>query len=360
MDRMSEKAPRPGQATFAAWLIIGGSVILVLTAWQRISSLHTLEVQEELQRVLSEPPVSGTGLGLESLQTIIRILCMVAAGAATASAILGVHALKGSTSARLALTLLAPLILVGGFATAGFFAPLVVAGVVMLWLRPTRDWFAGRPWLPASDTTHARRHDPFAVQPREGIDTPAKPSVPPAQEARPAAQPGPHSGPYGAPLPTEPSASPSHPTAPAPRRRPGALVAACVLTWVSCLLVAGVMLLMSLVMAVARDDLFDEIERQQPSFDLRGMSEAELATGTFVMTAVVVVWCLAAAVVAVLALRGRQWARIALVVSAATATLVLMAASLVNPLLVVLLAVSATTIWLLLRADVSTWFSDRG
>ena len=44
---MPETAPRPGQATFAAWLIIGGSVILVLTAYQRISTLHTLEVQED-------------------------------------------------------------------------------------------------------------------------------------------------------------------------------------------------------------------------------------------------------------------------------------------------------------------------
>ena len=83
MDPMSQDAPRPGQATFAAWLIIGGSVILVVTAWQRISSLHTLEVQEELRRVLSEPPLSSTGLGFEGLKTTIRVMCMVAAAAAT-------------------------------------------------------------------------------------------------------------------------------------------------------------------------------------------------------------------------------------------------------------------------------------
>ncbi|MEQ6902764.1 hypothetical protein, partial [Nocardioides sp. YIM 152588] len=142
-----DTSQRPSQATLAGWLIIGGSIVLVLTAWERISSLHTLEVQEELQRVLSEPPVSGTGLTVSSLSTTVRVLCMVAAGAATASTILGFQALKRSTTARIVLTGLAPLVLVGGFATASFFAPMVVAGIAMLWLQPTRDWFAGRPWV---------------------------------------------------------------------------------------------------------------------------------------------------------------------------------------------------------------------
>ena len=178
---MPETAPRPGQATFAAWMIIGGSVILVLTAYQRISTLHTLEVQEELMRVLSEQPLSGTGLGLNGLKTIIRVLCMIAAAAATASTILGVQALRRSTSARLALTLLAPLVLIAGFATPGFFAPMVVAGVCMLWLRPTRDWFAGRPWATATSTVAQRRPDPFAPQARPDQEKrPAHPRAPAA------------------------------------------------------------------------------------------------------------------------------------------------------------------------------------
>jgi hypothetical protein len=364
---MTEKAPRPGQATFAAGLIIGGSAILVLTAWQRISSLHTLEVQEELQRVLSEPPISGTGLSLESLKTTIRVLCMVAAAAATASAILGVQALRRSTSARLALTLLAPLVLIGGFATAGFFAPLVVAGVVMLWLRPTRDWFAGRPWLPASAGADARRDarraDPFAVQPREGIDTPAPPEAPAAPRApepQPApdqaTEPGPHISPYAAPLGTpEPTIAP-YGAAP---KRPGALIAACVITWVSCTVVSGFMLLFSLIMAFARDEFFDELERQQPDLDMQGMSQSELATGTFVMTAIVVLWSLAAMVLAVLALRRLQWARIALAVCTGVAGLVVLGATLFNPLMVVLLGATLVTFWLLLRADVNAWFKQR-
>jgi hypothetical protein len=356
---MPEKAARPGQATFAAWLIIGGSVILVATAWQRISTLHTLEVQEELQRVLSEPPLSGTGLGLDGLQTTIRVMCMVAAAAATASAILGVQALRRSTGARLALTLVAPLVLIGGFATASFFAPLVVAGVCMLWLRPTRDWFAGRPWATSTSALAHRRPDPFAPQARPDTDHHAPPAQGPRSPApSPAsAEPGPFRGEYGAPLP-----EPGPPSSPydVRGRRPGALVAACVIVWASSVIVSGFMLLISLVMAVARDQLFDEVERQQPDFDMQGLSQAELATGTYVATAFVVLWCAAAFVLAVLAFRGLSWARIALVVCTGTAGLVLLGATFLNPLLVVLLAADLATIWLLLRSDVTAWFTRGG
>ncbi len=351
---MSQDAPRPGQATFAAWLIIGGSVVLVLTAWQRISSLHTLEVQEELRRVLSEPPVSSTGLGLEGLKTTIRVMCMVAAAAATASAILGLHALRRSTSARLVLTLLAPVVLIGGFATAGIFAPLVVAGVVMLWLRPTRDWFAGRPWLSTASAAASRRPDPFA--PRSEPHEPEKrqPAAPPPPPAPVLDRPGPHPTPYGAPSPTSDAAA--SPYGPSSAKRPAALLAACVLVWVSTALVSGFMLLVSLVMAVAREDLFDELERQQPDLDLGGMSHAELATGTFVLTAFLVCWCLVATVLAVFTIRRVAWARVALVVCTGIAGLVALAATLASPPLVVVLAAIGVTFWLLLRNDVTAWF----
>jgi hypothetical protein len=349
---MSEQGPRPRQVTFAGWLIIGGSVVLVAMAWQRISALQSLEFQEEMRKVLSQPPFSDTGLGFGALKTTIRVLCMVAAGAATASTILGFQALRRSTSARLALTLLAPLVLIGGFATAGFFAPMVVAGVVMLWLQPSRDWFAGRPWLPRSSASGAAggssRPDPFApAPPRDDLPAPVAP--PP-----PVTQPGPYGEPFGSVRPAyDPAAS-----APAAvrARRPPALIAACVLVWASTALVSGLMLLFSIVMAVARDELFDEIHKQQPDFDMKGMSESELASATFVMTAIIVVWCVVAAVLAVLAFRGQGWARVGLAVCTGGTGLLVLAATLLSPPLVVLLAATAVTLWLLLRPDVTAYF----
>lgn len=370
---MSQDAPRPGQATFAAWLIIGGSVILVVTAWQRISSLHTLEVQEELRRVLAEPPLSSSGLGFEGLKTTIRVMCMVAAAAATASTILGWHALKRSTSARLALTLLAPVVLIGGFATAGIFAPLVVAGVVMLWLRPTRDWFAGRPWAPAVSAAGPKRPDPFAPRSADRAEPEERKPEPPPAPTRP----GPYQGTYGGPPPpaTPPTDSPAphqqapypspNPYAPQPHarpqgsptaKRPASLVAACVITWVTTALVSGFLLLVSLVLAVAREDLFDELERQQPDLDLGGMTHAELATGMFVATGLVVVWSVVAMVLAALAFRRIGWARIALIVCTGVAGLVALAATLASPPLVLVLGAIGVTFWLLVRADVTAWF----
>ncbi|MEZ0581346.1 hypothetical protein [Nocardioides sp. MH1] len=374
---MSEKqAPRPGQATFAGWLIIGGSVILVATAWQRISTLHTLEFQDQLRKVLDEQPFAGSGLDVDTLQTTIRVLCMIAAAAATASAILGFQALQRSTSARLALTLISPLVVVGGFATAGFFAPMVAAGIVMLWLQPSRDWFAGRVWVPRATTpgrgsgsaSSGTRPDPFAPPPPQHLLPQAPPPEPAAPEPtapEPSADgPAPYQRPFGAPLPdVDPGPTGWPPAAPAVRaaaqpraKRPGALVAACIITWASAAVVSGGMLVLSFVMAVARDELFDEIEKQQPGFDMQGMTQGELATATFVMTAVVVVWSLAAAVLAVLAFRGATWARVALVICTAGTGLVVLAAALLSPALFVLLGAITVTLWLLLRPDVTAWY----
>lgn len=356
MGRVSTQSPRPGQTTLAGWLIIGGSIVLVLTAWQRISTLHTLEVQEELRRVLSEPGLDGLGMSVSTLSEVIRVLCMVAAGAATASAILGFHALRRSTSARLALTLLAPLIAVGGFATAGFFAPMVVAGVVMLWLRPTRDWFAGRPWAPqrlerGATAAREKRPDPFA---------PPAPEPPTADPAAPAAPP-PYEGVYGAPAPEQPVAGqPAHPPqapAAAVPARPGRLIAACVITWVSTLTVAGVMGLAALLL-LADPSLMDQAiaDAEGQGVDLRGLGRDELTAATVAVSAVFVGWSLAAAVLAILAYRRVEWARIVLIISGALAGLLMLVMAIMAPFLVVLVAAAAVTCALLLRPEVASWF----
>lgn len=380
---MSQRETRPGQATFAGWLIIGGSVVLVVSAWQRIAGLRTLEAQEELRRVLADEPMSGLGLSVDELSETIRVLSMVSAGAATAAVILGFYALRRSTQARLALSLLAPLVLVGGFATAGFFAPLVVAGVTMLWLRPTRDWFAGRPWTvePAGSSAardRASRPDPFQVRPPEQAgDPPApprgqqpgqQPAQPPAEPGQPGAQPGEAPAPWTPPTPPPggpgPAATPYgarphpfHAHAAPSGRRPGALVWACALVWAGSGLVAVGMLLTALVLAVARDQLITELERQQDgSLSDLGITEQDLVLATYVTTAVVVVWCAVAIVLAVLAFRRVGWARAALAISTSMAGVTMLLFAIVNPLLVVLVAAAGATTWLLLRPEVAAWF----
>lgn len=369
---MSQDRPqRPGQATLAGWLIIGGSVVVLMTAWSRIAALPTLEVQQEFQDVVAEPPLDASGLSADDLSTVVRILCMVAGGAATAAAILGFYALRRSTSARLALSLLAPLILIGGFATAGFFAPLVAAGIVLLWMTPTRDWFAGRPWSVPSRPSDRRgqgserdraqgpdRPDPFAAPPREPAPTvPADATTPsrPAPLAPGTVMPGRGSDEVHAVA--NPYLGPGGSTA-APRageRRPPALIWACSIVWVSTLLVAGGLLLVTLAVAIGGQDLWTEFERQQGPLEDLGVTQDQISVAVYALTAIAVPWCVAAAAIAVVAFLGKHWARITLAVSSASAGALMLVMALANPLLVVLAAACAVTTWLLLRRDVASW-----
>ncbi|MFC5727330.1 MULTISPECIES: hypothetical protein [Nocardioides] len=350
-----ETQPRPGQATLAGALIIGGSIVVLLAAWQRISTLHTIESQESLRQALSRPPLDSLGLSLEALEVTVRVLCLIAAGAATAAAILGFQVFKRSTSARIGLSVLAPLLLVGGFATEGFFAPMVVAGITLLWLQPTRDWYAGRPWLQRYEERRAERLAAIRSPARTGQDSvgaPTPPAAPPVAPTEPGLQ-----GVLGAEDTILPDASHGQHQPGVVRRRPPALVWACALTWVTSGLVAAGLVVSALAMTLQRDESMAEIRKQQgEALDTYGLTEAQLLAGVYVVLGALVLWALAAIVVAYLTFRGHNWARITLAVSSAVAGATCLALALGNPGLIVLVVVLATCTWLLLRADVTAWF----
>ena len=48
--------PRPRQVTLSATLVIAGSVLLVLSIFERLGDLRSLETRTDIQRFLSEPP----------------------------------------------------------------------------------------------------------------------------------------------------------------------------------------------------------------------------------------------------------------------------------------------------------------
>ncbi|GAA1504913.1 hypothetical protein [Nocardioides humi] len=339
---MSQEQPRPGQATLAGALIVGGSVFVVLAAWQRISSLHTLEVQEELQRVLTEPMTANLGLSVDGLATAIRILCLVGAGAATASAILGIQVFKRSAGARVALTVLAPLLFVGGLATAGFLAPMVLAGIALLWLQPTRDWYAGRPWIQRYEERRAAR---LAALRPPGAQAPPGTPAPPAVV--------PPSGP--APLPPPGARGRVDRGA-----RPPALVAACVLTWIASGLVVLALALVGTWVAQHREQVFADVVRDQPSWlDTSQVTEADVVASVYLLLGGVAAWALGAAVLAVLALVGQNWARITLAISGGCAALLALLLSLGVWPLVILVAMLAGSTWLLIRPEVARWYAGR-
>ena len=369
---MSESTtlPRPRQVTLAAWLIMVGSVLVVLTVFDRIAGLHDLETREAVEEFLARPPGNGMGLDVTGVLELIRVAAMVAGGCAAAAAILGYHVLKRSRGARIGLTVLAAPLLVSGLVTGGFMSSLVAASAVMLWLQPSRDWFDGKPARPErpreertaapSGPDHRERAgadhgDPWSSAPT-GHTPPATPS----------AGPRPHPG-FGVVPPasyaaTQVAPRPDHHVAagppPARPRRPDAVVWACVLTWVFSGVAAFVMAISALVMAASPDLVFDELYRQNPDLADQGVTERTIQVATYVTATVTVLWAVAASVLAVLLVRRVRWARVALLASTGAAGfLCLLAAALGSLLLVVPMVACAATFTMLLQANVRAWLA---
>lgn len=346
---MSEKQPRPPQATFAGVLIIGGSLLLIAAAWERVATLHTLEAQRGIETWLSSNDLEG--MTVDGLVTTLRVLCIVGGGAAAASAILGFQVFQRSLSARVALAVLAPLLLVGALASNVVVAAMAVFGIGLLWAQPTRDWYAGRPWLQAYQERRAARMGTL----RSGSPTL------PDREAPPAGRPDPFRAPPAGPPPAAPapgSRLPAH--RPDVVRRPGALLAACILAWVLSTLTVVGMTLTALAVAVQGEELFAEVEKQQPDMVASsGITEQQFVASFLVIAAGLVLWGIAALVLAGLAFAGQNWARIALAVSGVCAAILTLVMSVTAPPLVVVTVALAVGTWLLLRPEVIAWYRVR-
>lgn len=364
---MSEsKSPRPRQVTVAAWLIMAGSVFVVLSVFDQVATMHSLETRRSVEDFLDQPPGSDLGIGVDAMIDLLRVVAMVAGGCATAAAILGYQVLQRSRAARVALTVLAGPLFLAGLVAGGFMSSIVAASVVMLWFQPARDWFAGRtpPAAPPSSARTTRTAPPAPPAPTGrpvGGDTPPPP--PPSSSPSSSGEPRAYAG-FGSPAPTgqpwaPPSASPyAAPGAAASAARPAAVVWACALTWVTSGLVAIGMALSALVFALDPDPVFAELRRQQPELLEAGVSRDLLVTGVITLAAGAVVWCLAAVVVAWFAFRRARWAHVTLLVFAAAAGAVSLLGTLLGsfPLVVPLFACVAA-VALLSRRPVRGWFA---
>jgi hypothetical protein len=340
---MSEPKPvRPPQVTVAGWLVIGGSVVVVLMALGQGAALHSLDTRDAVEEYLSRPPGDQLGVGVQGMLMLLRIVWTVAAVSAAAAAVLGWYALQRSKAARIGLSWLAvPLFVTSfffiGVSGASAFPAMVTAAIVMLWFQPARDWYDGitrtaplPPPLPAPPTAPTGR-DPL-------LDLPP------------------------------PTAPPLHPTAYAerpsglvqPSRRPVSVTWACVLAWLSTAAVFGLLGLVLVVMLASPDALLEAAHRENPDLASSGMTDADLKTSTYVGCALVMAWSAAAAALAVLTWRRIGWAATALAVSAGLASLLCLL-SVVGSLVVMLvpLAVCAATVALLLRPESLAWFRAR-
>jgi len=110
-----------------------------------------------------------------------------------------------------------------------------------------------------------------------------------------------------------------------------------------------------LMLLVARDTLLEAV-RQTPEFQASALTTGDLLSALWVVSALVLFWCLVAFVLAVFAFRRQGWARGLLVASAVMATLVALLAFPVGLVVAVPTAVSAG---LLLSSSARTWYATR-
>jgi hypothetical protein len=350
---------RPPQVTLASGIVMFASAVALLTAWELVSSLGSLEMQETIASVLADPPFSGTGLDMQAATDLLRIVGIVSAVCACATGILGWYVRRPDRHARLALTLFAVPLFVTGLPAGGLAGSFVAAGAAMLWMPPAREWFATGKWTPPAPAreSEAARRTPFDAPPRDDHPTAPPPAARPFGEP-PAGQPSPY-----APQPPYAQQPPYVPHAQQWQQRqllnarPSAMVAAFVITVV----MAGGLLVLSLLWialaGLSPDFLMRVLEEQQPGLVEEGVTLAQVRSTVFAYAGAFVVWCLLALALAGFAMARRAWARRGLMASAAFSAGGCLVFALDVPLVLIPAAAAVATVACLRRVEVRRWFA---
>ena len=199
-------------------------------------------------------------------------------------------------------------------------------------------------------------------------DPPASPHGQPDPYGQPPQQPG-HGQqppPYGQPAPYG-QQQPAYDTSggygapPAyssdPHKRPGTVTAAGIITIICAGLSFLLMALFALMLAVAKDEAREQIEKE-PAFEDAGISADTLIDAGVAIFGILALWCLIATVLGFLVLRRSNGARIALVVSAAVSALVSLL-GITGGVTAITLIASIAVIVLLFTGGASEWFKGK-
>jgi len=358
--------PRPRQVTTAS--IIGGlgSLLLVVSLFDLMSGLHSIEAREQIAENLASPAYEGLGVDAAFVTDALRTLLLVTGALAAAGVVLAVYVFQRHRGARLGFGIAAALLFVSTFVLADWI-PGVPFGITvvmafaasLLWSPPVRDWYAGRAPAAREESTRSSRPGPTTA----AWAPPTAPSQPPeADPPRPedradAPQPAPAVYPYGGQRPAEGPSSwappPSGVRPVDPDRRPGQVTAAVVLTWIVAPVVAFAFFLVVMMLMVARDTLLEAL-RGTPELESSGFTTGELMAALWAASAILLFWCLVACVLAFLAFRRQGWARGVLVGSAVMATLVSLVAF---PLGLLVAVPAAASAGLLLSGPARAWYA---
>lgn len=335
---------RPPQVTLAGTVAIVASVLVVLTVWEQVATLRSLETREAMERFLTEPLGSSLGLDVEAFIRVRHAVGLVAAGCAAATAILGWFVLRRDTSARLALSVLAVPLFLTGLVARDFWSSFVAAAAAMLWLSPAREWFATGSWTPPQ----SRRSTSTVDQGRSGPSTPGPP---------PGAMPGPPTPDASAAAPYAERQAHPHPWTPVPRERPGVVVTAAVIAIVMSVLVGLMAVLVIVVVAMSPDVVMGELQRQQPELS-EGITLAQVRFSAYVGGAASLLLSALALAFAGFVLVGRDWARWGLMLTAAFSAGASLLFVLSLPVAALPAAAGVATVVLLRHPEARAWCEE--
>ncbi len=338
MSDASRRTGRPQQVTLGAGTVIAAGAIHVLSSFDDMSSLRTVESKDRAQEIIKSAANSGFSLTQTQVLDLMHAGVLVSGAAAAAAVVMGIYALRGHRAAPPTLIGISALVVLGSLLTDPLMGMVLAAGTMILWSGPARDWFAGRPVRPSRvESAMAESRRSGAAGPATGAKAPPEPpsASPPPQPGAPSApthpvaqpppyQPAPsHPRPYQPPhqRPGQPlyGQQPSRQQPPLQRRTgagavPGVVRAAALITVVASTMVAMLYVLCLLLLAVAREPILTEL-RKNPDVQRVDLGGADLVAVVAIASVILLIWSLSALVLAVLTWRGHNWARILLMMS---------------------------------------------
>lgn len=371
-DDRASKRPRP-VTTGVVIAILSSSLLLLLLA-DTLTNLHTAASREAVEEFLREPPGDGLDVTVAQFLEIVRWYALISGALAAMALVFAVFVLQRHRAARIGLTVTGGLLLLTMPLTG--LAPVFIAvAAVLVWLRPSRDWYSGR-----SSSATFEEAAPLPLMTEQGPPPSPYPFGTPPGEVSPAwPPPEPQQQPpdqplAGPPPPAVPPAYPPYASYPAypdygypayappvprdPHRRPWTVTTAAVLTWIGAGATTLLMLMFVLVLAAAADSFVRELDTAARDSDMTLTREQILALGWGV-TAVFLFWSVASIVLAVLVVRRSNGARIALAISAGM-TVVVSLISILSIISAVTLLLGAAALVMLFTGGANDWYRTRG
>lgn len=363
-------AVRPQKVTFACLFVGISCLLLLISIGDQLSNWGSIELREQIAVTLSEEPLAGAGLEIDSVLTWLRWVLLLAAAITSTGIIFAVYTARGHQPSRIILTVmcgLASLVFIAGGVWGILPAAFAIGAGFYLWAPESRAWFAVKNGRTPPETSK----QPVAAMSGQGQGdadasqnaAPSATDTPSAQEsARDPYAAGPAIGYPGDGRSDAESGQSQLPARQSPEQsaaqRPTAVLVAGLITIVMSALVLVVCGVNAVVYFLSPSAYIEVIE-SEPMIQDTIPAELDMTAATFaqiiaVVCAVLALLSVCAIVAAVMTLRRVPAGRIALIVLSAVAAVVSVFAF---PVGLPWTAAAIAAIVVLTRSGAKAWFA---